>query len=151
MNYQLGINVIETDGKAKIGYFAQDARDLHPEATVLTEIMELRPAWTEAPARSWAARFRFTGDDVYKRVGSLSGGEQSRLRLCKLILKAPNVLILDEPTNHLDIPAREALEAALDQFTGTIVAVSHDRYFLDRIEPPRTYRTQATGTPEARA
>lgn len=129
----LDSGTVETDSLAAIGYYAQDARDLHTEATVLSEILELRPAWTEALARSWAARFRFTGADVFKRIGSLSGGEQSRVRLCKLILEQPNVLILDEPTNHLDIASREALEEALDQFSGTIVAVSHDRYFLDRI------------------
>ncbi|MEJ7712489.1 MAG: ATP-binding cassette domain-containing protein, partial [Pyrinomonadaceae bacterium] len=79
------------------------------------------------------ARFLFTGDDVYKKVGDLSGGEKGRLALAKLIYSRVNVLVLDEPTNHLDIPSREALEEALDAYDGTILTISHDRYFLDRV------------------
>src|SRR3712207_9062837 len=99
--------------------------------------MELRrvapPSATAGELRSFLAKFLFTGDDVYKHVRDLSGGEKGRLALAKLIYSRVNVLVLDEPTNHLDIPSREALEAALDAYDGTIVTVSHDRYFLDRI------------------
>jgi ATP-binding cassette subfamily F protein 3 len=118
---------------ARIGYFAQEAADLDPEKRVVDEILARRPDFLERDARHYAARFLFTGEDPFKKVGQLSGGEQSRVRFMKLILAAPDVLVLDEPTNHLDIPAREALEEALDDFGGTVVTVSHDRYFLDQI------------------
>ncbi len=124
---------IEVDAQAAIGYYAQEGGDLDPDSTVLSEIMTARPNFSRLQARSFLARFLFTGDEVFKFVGKLSGGEQSRVRLAKLILAAPDVLILDEPTNHLDIPSREALEQALEEYAGTIMAVSHDRYFLDRI------------------
>jgi ATP-binding cassette subfamily F protein 3 len=124
---------IEVDRKAAIGYFAQESSELAPTNTVLDEIRSVRKDYSEQQARSILGRFLFSGDDVFKPVGKLSGGEQSRVRLIKLILSNPNVLMLDEPTNHLDIPSREALEGALDEFPGTIIAVSHDRYFLDRI------------------
>jgi ATP-binding cassette subfamily F protein 3 len=117
----------------RIGYFAQEPEDLDPDRTVIQEIQTVRPDFLERDARHYAARFLFTDEDPFKRAGSLSGGEQSRLRFMKLILAAPDVLILDEPTNHLDIPSREALETALAEFPGTVLAVSHDRYFLDRI------------------
>ena len=118
---------------ARIGYFAQESSGLDPNRTVADEIRSVRTDFLERDARNYAARFLFTGEDPFKRVGQLSGGEQSRVRFMKLILAAPDVLVLDEPTNHLDIPSREALEEALLDFAGTIVAVSHDRYFLDRI------------------
>ena len=124
---------ITIDPMVVIGYHAQEPQDLDPAGTVLSEILAVRPDFDERTARSFLARFLFRGDDVFKPVGKLSGGEQSRVRLSKLILASPNVLILDEPTNHLDIPSREALEQALEEFPGTIIAVSHDRYFLDRI------------------
>ncbi len=117
---------------ARVGYFAQETTGLDPERTVVQEICAVRPDLLERDARNYAARFLFTGDDPFKRVGQLSGGEQSRVRLMKLMLADPDVLVLDEPTNHLDIPSREALEAALLEFAGTVIAVSHDRYFLDR-------------------
>jgi len=88
---------------------------------------------TAGELRSFLAKFLFTGDDVYKHVRDLSGGEKGRLALAKLIYSRVNVLVLDEPTNHLDIPSREALEEALDAFQGTIITISHDRYFLDRV------------------
>jgi ATP-binding cassette subfamily F protein 3 len=99
--------------------------------------MELRrvapSAATAGELRSFLAKFLFTGDDVYKHVRDLSGGEKGRLALAKLIYSRVNVLVLDEPTNHLDIPSREALEEALSAYEGTIVTISHDRYFLDRV------------------
>lgn len=115
------------------GYFAQDVRELDPQRTVVQELLAVRPELRELGARNLAARFLFKADDVFKLVGQLSGGEQSRVRLMKLMLGDPNVLIFDEPTNHLDIASREVLEAALADFPGTIISVSHDRYFLDRI------------------
>ncbi len=118
---------------AKVGYFAQDALELDPGRTIIEEIQAVRGDFLERDARQYAARFLFVDDDPFKRVAVLSGGEQSRVRLMKLILSAPDLLILDEPTNHLDIASREALEGALDEFEGTIIAVSHDRYFLDRV------------------
>ena len=101
--------------------------------TVLDEVRRACPGCHETAVRSLLGRFLFSGDDVFKRLGQISGGEQSRVRLITLILSSPTMLVLDEPTNHLDIASREALEAALDDFPGTIITVSHDRYFLDRI------------------
>jgi len=121
------------DPYSTVGYFAQETHDLDAGGTPISEILAVRPDFSELAARNFLARFLFAGEDVFKPVGKLSGGEQSRLRLARLMLQAPQVLILDEPTNHLDIRAREALETALAAFPGTIVAVSHDRYFLDRI------------------
>src|SRR5712691_2956138 len=88
---------------------------------------------TAGELRSFLAKFHFHGDDVYKHVHDLSGGEKGRLALAKLIYSGVNVLVLDEPTNHLDIPSREALEEALAAYEGTIITISHDRYFLDRV------------------
>ncbi len=119
--------------RLNIGYYAQDRNDLDPTRSVVDELRAVRPEFSEHDARSYAARFMFRGDDAFKAIGTLSGGEQSRVRLATLILTQPDLLVLDEPTNHLDIPSREALEEALREFGGTIIAVSHDRYFLDRI------------------
>ena len=117
----------------EIGYYDQENRRLSEDSTVLDELAAAYPAMTNTELRTSLASFLFTGDDVFKRVGDLSGGERARLTLCKLILRSVNLLVLDEPTNHLDIASREALEAALDDFPGTILAVSHDRYFIDRV------------------
>ncbi len=118
--------------RANIGYYAQDATELKEEQTVVDAIREVRPEFSEERTRTLLGAFRFSEERVFKKLGQLSGGERSRVRLVKLLLSSPNVLILDEPTNHLDIGSREALEQALADYKGTIIAVSHDRYFLDR-------------------
>jgi ATP-binding cassette subfamily F protein 3 len=116
----------------KVGYYAQTHDQLHREGTPLSVVLDAQPMSEEA-ARTYLGRFLFTEDDVFKRVGALSGGERSRLALAVLLLQQANFLILDEPTNHLDINARETLEEMLSAFDGTILFVSHDRYFMDRI------------------
>jgi ATP-binding cassette subfamily F protein 3 len=114
-------------------YFAQESTEaLDPKNTVLDEILADRPMLPEQ-VRTYLGRFLFTGDEVFKRVAMLSGGERQRLSLAKLLLDEPNLLLLDEPTNHLDIPSREALEAALREFTGTMIVATHDRYLLERL------------------
>ena len=124
---------IKRDENLRIGYYGQEHVELDPERSVLDEIRTNCEGMSKQEARDLLARFLFRGDDVFKPLGKLSGGEQSRVRLLKLILESPDMLILDEPTNHLDIRSCEALEQALKEFPGTIVAVSHDRYFLDRL------------------
>ncbi len=119
--------------KTDIGHYTQNLDDLEPRNEVIQEIRRVAPMADNGELRSFLSRFLFFGEDVFKRVGDLSGGEKGRLALSKLIYSRKNVLILDEPTNHLDIPSREALEAALDEYDGTILTVSHDRYFLDKI------------------
>ncbi len=121
------------DPRLQIGYYAQEEGAWDADRTIVDEIRKGRPQLSEQDARTYLGRFLFTGVDAFKTLVTLSGGERSRIRLATLILEQPELLILDEPTNHLDIPSREALEAALDEFTGTIIVVSHDRYFLDRI------------------
>ena len=116
----------------KAGYFAQVHADLDPEKSVLDTILEVKHL-ALGEARNFLARFLFTGDDVFKRIGDLSGGEQSRVALAKLVLLRANFLLLDEPTNHLDIASQEILEEVLDDFPGTIVLVTHDRYLVDRL------------------
>ena len=116
----------------KIGYYDQRLDDFDPDATVIEEVAEGRMGEREQGLRDVLATMLFRGDDVYKPLGLLSGGERARVRLAQLLLDRPNVLVLDEPTNHLDIPSREALEGALGGFDGTILCVSHDRFFLDR-------------------
>jgi ATP-binding cassette subfamily F protein 3 len=120
--------------KVQIGYYAQQLDDLDDRNEIIMELRRVAPATaTAGELRSFLAKFLFTGDDVYKHVRDLSGGEKGRLALAKLIYSRVNVLVLDEPTNHLDIPSREALEEALDAYEGTIITISHDRYFLDRV------------------
>jgi ATP-binding cassette subfamily F protein 3 len=120
--------------KVEVGYYAQQLDDLDERNEIIMELRRVAPSTaTAGELRSFLAKFLFTGDDVYKHVRDLSGGEKGRLALAKLIYSRANVLLLDEPTNHLDIPSREALEEALDAYQGTIITISHDRYFLDRV------------------
>ena len=120
--------------KVQIGYYAQQLDDLDDRNEIIMELRRVAPSTTPSgELRSFLAKFLFFGDDVYKHVRDLSGGEKGRLALAKLIYSRVNVLVLDEPTNHLDIPSREALEEALSAYEGTIVTISHDRYFLDRV------------------
>ncbi len=120
--------------RVEIGYYAQQLEDLDDRNEVIMELRRVAPANAAAgELRSFLAKFLFFGDDVYKQVRDLSGGEKGRLSLAKLIYSRRNVLVLDEPTNHLDIPSREALEEALEAYEGTIITISHDRFFLDRI------------------
>jgi ATP-binding cassette subfamily F protein 3 len=116
----------------KVGYFAQTHATLNLEATVLDEILTIKNL-PIGEARNYLGAFLFSGDDVFKSVGTLSGGERSRVALAKLTLTGSNFLILDEPTNHLDIPSQEILEKVLANFGGTILLVSHDRYFVDSL------------------
>src|SRR5207253_6163776 len=125
---------IKCGTKVQIGYYAQQLEDLDDRNEIIMELRRVAASSaTAGELRSFLAKFLFTGDDVYKHVRDLSGGEKGRLALAKLIYSGVNVLVLDEPTNHLDIPSREALEEALAAYEGTIVTVSHDRYFLDRV------------------
>ena len=115
-----------------IGYYDQRLDEFDPESTVFEEVAEGRQV-KDQEIRNVLGTMLFRGDDIYKQISLLSGGERARVRLCQLLLDKPNVFVLDEPTNHLDIPSREALEGALNGFPGTVVCVSHDRYFLDRV------------------
>ena len=117
----------------KIGYFAQAHEDLNPEFTLIEEIEAIAPKMSQSEIRSYMARFLFTGEHVFKKVATLSGGERGRLALAKLSLMRANLLLLDEPTNHLDIPSQEILQEVLSQYRGTILLVSHDRYLIDAL------------------
>ncbi len=124
-SYTLGTNV-------EIGYYDQEHHVLHAEKTLYDEIADEYPYLTITEIRNTLAAFLFTGDDVFKLVGDLSGGERGRLSLAKLMLSDCNLLILDEPTNHLDIQSKEILETAINSYEGTVLYVSHDRYFINR-------------------
>lgn len=117
----------------KIGYFAQAHEDLNPEHTLVQDIDSVAPHLLLAEIRDYLAKFLFFGDEVFKKVGVLSGGERGRLALAKLALSNANLLLLDEPSNHLDIPAQEVLQEVLANFQGTILLVSHDRYLIDAL------------------
>ncbi len=123
---------VVTGANVHIGYYDQDHQVLHMEKTLFEEISDEYPDMTNTEIRNTLAAFLFTGDDVFKRVSDLSGGERGRLSLAKLMLSDANFLILDEPTNHLDINSREILENALVNYGGTVLCVSHDRYFINR-------------------
>ena len=128
----------------RVGYFDQSLESLRGGKTVIDEIWDEHRLFTETKVRSYLALFLFRGDDVFKSVDNLSGGEKAKLCLLKLMLSGANVLLLDEPTNHLDIPSREVLEAALEDFDGTIIAVSHDRYFINKLST-KIYRMTPDG------
>ena len=117
--------------RVQIGYYDQEHHVLHPEKTLFEEISDAYPDLDNTTIRSTLAAFLFTGDDVFKRIADLSGGERGRVSLAKLMLSEANFLILDEPTNHLDIVSKEILEQALNHYTGTVLFVSHDRYFIN--------------------
>src|SRR5262249_34554373 len=119
--------------EVRIGYFDQKLSDLDEDRSLIEEIRSVRGDFNEDVARGFLGRFRFSGDDAFRKVKGLSGGERNRLALAKMMLPPPNLLALDEPTNHLDIPGREVLETALSDYAGTVLVVSHDRYFLDQI------------------
>ncbi len=124
--------IIKLGPSVVIGYYAQQHETLHPDWTLIQEIRDLRPMY-EQEAIAFLGRFIFSYEACSKQVGQLSGGERSRLQLARLMLSDANFLLLDEPTNNLDIPSAEVLEAALEEFNGTVLVISHDRYFLDRI------------------
>ncbi len=136
-SFMFGANV-------KIGYFDQSLESLHGGKTVIDEIWDEHRTFTETTVRKYLALFLFRGDDVFKNVDTLSGGEKAKLCLLKLMLSGANVLLLDEPTNHPDIASREVLEAALEDFEGTIIAVSHDRYFINKLST-KIYRMSTDG------
>ncbi len=115
-----------------IGYYDQEYQVLHMEKTLFEEILDEHPSMTNTEIRSLLAAFLFTGDDVFKKISDLSGGERGRVSLAKLMLSQANFLILDEPTNHLDMVSKEVLEKALTQYAGTVLYVSHDRYFINK-------------------
>ena len=116
-----------------VGYYDQTLGDLDPKGKVIDEVWNLDHSQTELQVRSYLAQFSFFDDDVFKKTRDLSGGERGRLALAKIMYRGGNVMLLDEPTNHLDVYTREALEEALEAFTGALIVVSHDRYFIDRV------------------
>src|SRR5690606_24551919 len=116
-----------------IGYFAQAHEGLDPNKTLLEEIDSIMPNWLPGQIRDYLGKYLFSGEDVYKKVSMLSGGERGRLALSKLALQDTNLLLLDEPTNHLDIPSQEVLESVLEDYKGTILLITHDRYLVDAL------------------
>ena len=132
---------IKFGANLEIGYYDQEQQQLHPEKTVLEEVWDDHPEVSEKDIRSLLGSFLFVGDDVYKPVSALSGGEKARLELTKLSFMPINFLILDEPTNHLDIDSREVLETAINEFAGTVLFISHDRYFLNQVATDILYMT----------
>lgn len=136
--YKFGNNI-------QFGYYDQAQTDLDPSKTVIDEVWDSYPKMTQTQVRSALAQFLFKGDDVFKNVGKLSGGEKARVSLLKLMLSKANMLLLDEPTNHLDIHSREALENALASYGGTLLIVSHDRYLINKLAD-RIVWLEKTGT-----
>jgi len=123
---------VQLGASLKVGYFAQAHDTLNLENCVIDELLNHKEMG-KAQARNHLAQYLFRGEDIFKRIGSLSGGERARLALAILALDGANFLLLDEPTNHLDIPAREALQEVLENYSGTILLVSHDRYLINRL------------------
>ena len=126
----------ENDTGVEVGYFDQQAavaESMYPDKTVLNDFWDMYPTLKEVEVRNALGSFLFTGEEVFKTLGQLSGGEKVRLALCKMFKMRPNLLILDEPTNHMDLVGKEALENMLKNYTGTILFVSHDRYFIKEI------------------
>ena len=144
---------VKLGASLKTGYFAQAHEGLNPENTLVQEIGLIMPHWLAGQIREYLGKYLFSGDDAFKKVAVLSGGERGRLALAKLALQDTNLLLLDEPTNHLDIPSQEVLEAVLDDYSGTILLVTHDRYLIDalgtqiwEIEPDESQLTFFEGT-----
>ncbi|MEA3327951.1 MAG: ABC-F family ATP-binding cassette domain-containing protein [Chloroflexota bacterium] len=125
--------IVQLGANLTIGYFAQAHEELEADRTLMQEIDSVLPSMLPAEKRSYLAKYLFTGDDVFRKVNTLSGGERGRLALAKLGLSDANLLLLDEPTNHLDLPTQEVLESVLSKFPGTILLVSHDRYLIDSL------------------
>ena len=124
---------VELGASLQIGYFAQAHEGLDSQRTVMEEIDSVMPNWLQGQIRDYLGKYLFSGDDVFKKVDMLSGGERGRLALAKLALQDTNLLLLDEPTNHLDIPSQEILQAVLDEYPGTVLLVTHDRYLIDAL------------------
>jgi ATP-binding cassette subfamily F protein 3 len=122
----LGVNV-------NVGYYDQEQSNLNMDKTILDEVWDDFPELTTSELRGYLGSFLFRGDDVFKEINKLSGGEKCRINLLKLMLSKSNLLLLDEPTNHLDIPSREALEDSILSYDGTLIVISHDRYFLNKV------------------
>lgn len=117
----------------RLGYFEQNLDGLNADNTILEEMQDAFPRLLEGEIRNYLGAFLFRGDDIYKNIGNLSGGERARIKLLKLVLGGANVLLLDEPTNHFDIQSCEVLEKALESFDGTVLIVTHDRYLVRRM------------------
>ena len=115
----------------EVGYYDQEQSDLHVEKTIFEEISDTYPTLTNTKIRNVLAAFVFTGDDVFKKISTLSGGEKGRVALAKIMLSNANFLILDEPTNHLDLDSKQILENVINNYEGTVLYISHDRYFIN--------------------
>ena len=144
---------VKLGASLKIGYFAQAHEGLNPEYTLFQEIDSIMPHWLPGQIRDYLGKYLFSGEEAFKKVSVLSGGERGRLALAKLALQDTNLLLLDEPTNHLDIPSQEVLESVLDDYGGTIILVTHDRYLIDalgtqiwEIDPDESQLTIFEGT-----